>query len=114
MKYSKDYENMEIDFYSLALPNNKKDKKRLIKRFKKEFGEKFLLDPRIDPYNAWNCDYVQMFCNDVIYERIKLVRILEARYKDALLNKRWNEFVELLELTYKEGWNCYEKWFGDQ
>ena len=69
-----DYMDMNIPFKDLPLPKTDTEKKMLIERYLKEYGEDYMLSPWVDPSEDIDDDG-----NDVKYTREELL------YKRAIL-----------------------------
>jgi hypothetical protein len=73
-----DYMDMNIPFKDLPLPKTDTEKKMLIERYLKDYGEDYRLSPWVDPSEDLDSDgnEIEYTREEMLYERAKLIILL--------------------------------------
>jgi hypothetical protein len=73
-----DYMDMNIPFKDLPLPKTDTEKKMLIERYLKEYGEDYMLSPWVDPSEDVDLDGndIEYTREELLYDRARLIILL--------------------------------------
>ena len=73
-----DYMDMNIPFKDLPLPKTDTEKKMLIERYLKEYGEDYKLSPWVDPSEDVDLDGndIEYTREEMLYDRARLIILL--------------------------------------